>query len=182
MGRVLGMVAGAGLLLAALGGAHAAPPPPPRLPRLPSLRTSTDAPTVQQHPDGTLRRVDEEGRFQGIIHPDGRVELRDLPDARVEFETGIRTVDWMLGFARAVERPGSHDRLDLETPTPDRDDERARLEAATVEIDHGPYGPPPILERERATTSGDLGGPRARTGGERRRYRSRDSHTSSGRK
>src|SRR5690606_11009076 len=91
MGRVLGMVAGAGLLLAALGGAHAAPPPPPRLPRLPSLRTSTDAPTVQQHPDGTLRRVDEEGRFQGIIHPDGRVELRDLPDARVEFETGIRT-------------------------------------------------------------------------------------------
>lgn len=136
---------GLGLWLGAPGLVHAAPAPPPRLPRPTTLHTTADGVRLQLQPDGTLRHVDVEGRFVGIVYPDGRVELRDLPEVQVEFTTGIQTVDWMVNMARAIEGPGPHDRPDLEEPTPDPEDQQARLEAATQKIDHGPYGPPPIL-------------------------------------
>src|SRR5512134_2977969 len=85
--------------------ARAGPPPRPRLPPPPALRTDIDGARLERRGDGSLRKVDAEARFEGIVHPDGRVEVRDLPDARVEFTTGRASVDWVLGFIRAIERP-----------------------------------------------------------------------------
>jgi hypothetical protein len=153
MGGRLGAAMGLGLLLVGLGIAHAAPPPPPRLPRGPSLRVDAVGPQLRPQDDGTLRHLDPDARFVGVIHPDGRVELRDLPDVDPEFTTGVRTVDWMLGLAHAITRQGSHDRPELETPTP-ANDPTARRDAATEIIPHGPYGPPPIM----VTAGGRFGG------------------------
>lgn len=143
-----------GLVGLSLATAAQAAPPPPRLPREPTLRVDDiTGPRLERYGDGTLRHVDPQARFVGVIHPDGRVELRDIPDARVDFTTGVRTVDWMLGFVRAIEAP-QHDRPDLETPTPAREDARARLEAKTELVPNGPYGPPPIL----VSVGGSFGG------------------------
>lgn len=120
---------------------HAAPAPRPRLPP-PSLREDADGARLERRSDGTLRRVDTEERFVGIVHDDGRVEIVDIPDGRVEFTTGSSVVDWMLGFTRAIERPGSHDRPDLESPPPDRED---KTNAGVQLMPPSPYGPAPIL-------------------------------------
>ncbi len=135
---------GLGLLLAAP--VLAAPPPPPRLPRPHSstLRTDAVGPQLRPQDDGTLRHLDTEARFVGVIHPDGRVELRDLPDVKREFTVGVRGVDWMLGLAHAITRSGTHDRPELEQPVRDGDPS-ARRDAATVIVPEGPYGPAPIL-------------------------------------
>lgn len=141
MGGRLGVALGLWVAVLAPPG-HAAPPPRPRLPPPPSLRTDADRTRFERQSDGSLRKVDAEARFVGIVRPDGAVEIRDLPDARVEFTTGVRVVDWMLGFARAVEGPGPHDRPDLETPEPDRE---ARTMAGVQTMPPSPYGPAPIL-------------------------------------
>jgi hypothetical protein len=137
MGGRLGVALGLGLAASA----HAAPPPRLRPPP-PSVRADAEGSRLQRRDDGTLRQLDTEARFEGIIHPDGRVEVRELPDARVELTTGRGVVDWMLGFARAVERPGSKDRPDLETPAPDRED---KTNAGVQLMPPSPYGPAPIL-------------------------------------
>jgi hypothetical protein len=121
---------------------RAGPPPRPRLPPPPAVRTDIDGSRLERRDDGSLRKVDAEARFEGIIHPDGRVEVRDLPDARVELTTGRASVDWVLGFIRAIENPGSHDRPDLEPPAPDRED---RTNAGVQTMPPSPYGPAPIL-------------------------------------
>ena len=141
MGGRLGAALGL-WVLALAAPSHAAPPPRPRLPPPPSLRTDADGTRFERQSDGSLRKVDTEARFVGIVRPDGEVEIRDLPDARVEFTTGVRVMDWMLGFARAVEGPGPHDRPDLETPKPDRE---AKTMAGVQTMPPSPYGPAPIL-------------------------------------
>jgi hypothetical protein len=85
--------------------------------------------------------VDADARFVGTIHPDGRVEIRDMPNVTLEFTTGRRVVDWMLAFGRAIEGP-NHDRPDLETPKPDRE---AKTQAGVQIMPPSPYGPAPIL-------------------------------------
>ncbi len=151
MGRPFGIAVGpvalgpVALGLVALGlaaSASAAPPPRPRLPPPPSLRTSSEGARLERQGDGTLRQVDTEARFVGTVHDDGRVEIRDIPDGRIEFTTGRGVVDWMLGFVRAVERPGPKDRPDLEAPTPDRE---AKTNAGVQTSPPSPYGPAPIL-------------------------------------
>jgi hypothetical protein len=137
----LGILTGLGALALAATG-HAAPAPPPRLPAPPSVRTDAEGPRLRRHDDGTLRHVDAEGRFVGIVHEDGRVEVRELPDVTVEFTTGVGMVDWMLGLAHAVARPGAHDRPDLEAPPPDRED---KTRAGVQLTPPSPYGPPPIM-------------------------------------
>ena len=122
--------------------AAAAPAPRPRLPPPASLREDVDGARLERRGDGTLRQRDANARFEGIIHDDGSVEIRQLPDARVEFTTGVGVVDWMLNFTRAIERPGSHDRPDLETPPPDRED---KTNAGVQTMPPSPYGPAPIL-------------------------------------
>jgi hypothetical protein len=142
MGIRLGVAMGL-LALGLVASAHAAPPPPPRLrPPPPSFRADAERSRLRHHDDGTLRRLDTEARFEGIVHPDGRVEIRDVPDGRVELTTGVRVMDWMLGFARAVEGPGPRDRPDLETPEPDRE---AKTDAGVQLLPPSPYGPAPIL-------------------------------------
>jgi hypothetical protein len=142
MGRPFGMAMGTwALALAAQAHAAPPPPPPPRLPPPTSVRTKADGARLQRQDDGSLRQVDGEARFVGTIHRDGRVEIRDLPDLRVEFTTGRGVVDWMLGFTRAVQRP-TKDRPDLETPAPDRED---KTEAGVQLMPPSPYGPAPIL-------------------------------------
>jgi hypothetical protein len=121
--------------------AHAAPPPRPRLPPPPSLRTNAEGARLERQADGSFRQVDTDARFVGVVHSDGRVEIRDTPDARVEFTTGVRVVDWMLAFTRAVEGP-NHDRPDLETPAPDRED---KTRAGVQLMPPSPYGAAPIL-------------------------------------
>jgi hypothetical protein len=141
MGIRLGVAMG--LLALGLGASvHAAPPAPRLRPPPPSVRTNADGARLQHRDDGTLRRLDTEARFEGIIHPDGRVEVRDIPDGRVEFTTGRGMVDWMLGFARAVEGPGPRDRPDIEAPKPDRE---AKTNAGVQLLPPSPYGPAPIL-------------------------------------
>lgn len=143
----LGVIAASGALAMVVGSsaAFAAPPPPPRLPAPPTVRASQALPLLHRQDDGSLRHVNTEGRFVGTIHPDGRVELRDLPGTEVELRTPFRVTTWLVGMAQAIGNDERHDRPELETPMPDREDTRARLEAATEKIDYGPYGPPPIL-------------------------------------
>jgi len=140
MGTRLGGAMGLSVLALAAS-AHAAPPPP-RLPPPPSLRTDADGARLERQSDGSLRQVDTEARFVGTVRPDGRVEVRDMPDGRIEFTTGVGVVDWMLAFGRAVEGPGPHDRPDLETPKPDRE---AKTQAGVQTMPPSPYGPAPIL-------------------------------------
>lgn len=122
--------------------AAAAPAPRPRLPPPTSLREDVDGARLERRGDGTLRQRNADARFEGIIHDDGSVEIRQLPDLRAEFTTGVGVVDWMLNFTRAIERPGSHDRPDLETPPPDRED---KTNAGVQTMPPSPYGPAPIL-------------------------------------
>ena len=140
MGGRLGIAMGLSSLALAAS-VHAAPPPRPRLPP-PSVREDSERARLERRGDGTLRQRDVDAGFEGIIHEDGSVEVRELPDARVEFTTGRGVVDWMLNFTRAIERPGSHDRPDLETPKPDRED---RTNAGVQTMPPSPYGPAPIL-------------------------------------
>lgn len=133
----------AGLLaLGVVAPAVAAPAPRPRLPPPASLREDVDGARLERRGDGSLRQRNVDARFEGIIHDDGSVEVRQLPDARVEFTTGNGVVDWMLGFTRAIARPESHDRPDLETPPPDRED---KTNAGVQLMPPSPYGPAPIL-------------------------------------
>lgn len=168
MGGRLGVATGlVGLWLATT--AHAAAPPPPRLrPPPPSVRTEIEGSRLQRRDDGTLRQHDTDARFEGIIHPDGSVEIRELPDARVEFTTGRGVVDWMLGFVRAVEGPGPKDRPDLETPPPDRED---KTNAGVQLMPPSPYGPAPIL----VSAGGRFGGvaDRALANGQRKHTRAK---------
>jgi len=124
-----------------VGSAHAAPAPRPRLPPPPSLRTDAEGTRFERRADGALQQVNAEGRFVGVVYDDGRVDIFDLPDTRVEFTTGGAVVDWMLGFARAVESP-TKDRPDLETPAPDREQ---KTTAGVQLMPPSPYGPAPIL-------------------------------------
>jgi hypothetical protein len=140
MGRSFGMAMGLGALVLAAQ-ARAAPPPRPRLPPPTSLRTDADGVRLRRQADGSLRQVDTEAGFVGTVHGDGRVEIRDIPDGRVEFTTGRATVDWMLNFVRAVQSP-TKDRPDLEPPPPDRED---RTNAGVQLTPPSPYGPAPIL-------------------------------------
>lgn len=140
MGRSFGIAVGLGVLALAAQ-AHAAPPPRPRLPPPTTLRTETDGARLQRQGDGSLRQVDTEAGFVGTVHPDGRVELRDIPDGRVEFTTGRASVDWVLNFVRAVQGP-TKDRPDLEPPPPDREDKTG---AGVQLTPPSPYGPAPIL-------------------------------------
>lgn len=142
MGVRLGVVTGL-LALGLPAVTLAAAPPAPRLrPPPPSVRTDIEGSRLQRRDDGTLRQRDADARFEGIIHPDGSVEVRELPDARVELTTGRSMVDWMLGFARAVEGPGPRDRPDLEAPPPDRED---KTNAGVQLMPPSPYGPAPIM-------------------------------------
>jgi hypothetical protein len=142
MGRIFGMAMGL-CVLALAAQAHAAPPPRPRLPPPASLRVDAESERarLQRQDDGSLRQVDTEAGFVGTVHGDGRVEIRDIPDGRVEFTTGRATVDWMLNFVRAVQSP-TKDRPDLEPPPPDRE---ARTNAGVQLTPPSPYGPAPIL-------------------------------------
>ena len=92
-------MAGALAMLALPGMAGAAPPPPPRLPAPHTMELPTEPLPLRPQPDGTLHHVDTEARFVGIVHPDGRVEFRDLPGTEVEIRTPLAVTNWLVGMA-----------------------------------------------------------------------------------
>jgi len=127
----------------AIAAAALAPPPPPRLPAPHRIRRQSDETRLERRDDGSLRYVDREANFVGIIEPDGRVRIRDTPGIEPDLRTGVETMDWVMEMGRAVVRPGPHDRPDLETPAPE--DGAAKADAAAERMPPSPYGPAPIL-------------------------------------
>ncbi len=126
--------------------ALAAPPPPPRIPAPHTLRAESEIPSMVTLADGSLRYLDADARFVGVIHPDGRVVIRDLPNAEVSASVlGIPVLDWAIGMNRAVDEATRERRPNVEEPQPDPHSRVDQAEAAAEKIPHGPYGPPPIL-------------------------------------